>query len=522
MRNASRHPAVSTIKPPIAGREDGQCGSGGRPHTECTATRDVIEGMGDERDRTGDEQCAGGSLGEPEDDQPFERWRKTAEGRGRREPGEPDRVDAPPAVVVGQGSGQDQERCECREVPADDIRLALEDADDGRRQLLSDLLERDVDDRAVEEDGTRPDDRRDEGPALAGGHRSKSRRCARRASRVRRRRWIDSRAMPGPVALVGAGEFLPAMSDFDAVLLGLDRAREASRRDPSDRFVSRRRGCLHPLGDVGPQPISATSAPRSSRSSSAIEPALTIPRPPRRSARRTSSICRAASRATCSVCSSGSAVGPRLWPPTIAARSSPDVQRERWSSPATHSISGLGSRPGRCGGGKALGFVPQVPSCPTTTLGRSRCRPSSRFRHPAAHRCSASTRRRPRRPGWFVAGPWPFARHGVARTSPRAVSSRREPPALTSRRRRRGALFRATKSRPLAVAEPARAADADPSTGVNKRGVERADTPRTRGPGSVVSQSTARAGRECRGPRAGTSGRCYAESGLTVRKQSEQ
>jgi cyanophycinase len=27
--------------------------------------------------------------------------------------------------------------------------------------------------------------------------------------------------MPGPVALVGAGEFLPAMADFDAVLLGL-------------------------------------------------------------------------------------------------------------------------------------------------------------------------------------------------------------------------------------------------------------------------------------------------------------
>ena len=27
------------------------------------------------------------------------------------------------------------------------------------------------------------------------------------------------RAMPGPVALVGAGEFLPAMADFDAGLL---------------------------------------------------------------------------------------------------------------------------------------------------------------------------------------------------------------------------------------------------------------------------------------------------------------
>ena len=30
---------------------------------------------------------------------------------------------------------------------------------------------------------------------------------------------IDSRGMPGPVALVGAGEFLPAMADVDAGLL---------------------------------------------------------------------------------------------------------------------------------------------------------------------------------------------------------------------------------------------------------------------------------------------------------------
>src|SRR3989337_4486500 len=41
---------------------------------------------------------------------------------------------------------------------------------------------------------------------------------------------IDSRGMPGPVALVGAGEFLPAMADVDAGLLastGVARPRVA-------------------------------------------------------------------------------------------------------------------------------------------------------------------------------------------------------------------------------------------------------------------------------------------------------
>ena len=52
-----------------------------------------------------------------------------------REPGKPDRVDAPPAVVVGQGTGQDQQGGQRREVSADDVGLALEDADHRRRQL---------------------------------------------------------------------------------------------------------------------------------------------------------------------------------------------------------------------------------------------------------------------------------------------------------------------------------------------------------------------------------------------------
>ena len=66
---------------------------------------------------------------EAEDDQPLERRRQAAQrGRGR-EPDQADREDPPPAVVVGQRAGQDQQRGEDRQVAADDVGLALEDAD---------------------------------------------------------------------------------------------------------------------------------------------------------------------------------------------------------------------------------------------------------------------------------------------------------------------------------------------------------------------------------------------------------
>ena len=112
--------------------------------------------MGDERQRARDEQGAGGTLGEAEDDQPLEGRRQAAQRGGRREPGQADRVDAPPAVVVGQGAGQDEQRGEDRQVAADDVGLALEDADQRRRAAPGRCAcSADVDDRAVEENGAR-------------------------------------------------------------------------------------------------------------------------------------------------------------------------------------------------------------------------------------------------------------------------------------------------------------------------------------------------------------------------------
>ncbi len=219
MRNATRQPDGVDDGAADDRPEDRQGGGRGRPDPERPRPRDAVEGVGDEGQRAGDQEGAGGALREPEDDQPLERRGETAQGGRRGESDEPDGVDLAPAVVVGQGTRQDEQRGEDREVAADDVGLTLEDADERPRQLLADVLERGVDDRPVEEDRTRPDDRADEGPALSGGHAGSSGRAVGgRDGHV----WPVSHrltAMPGPVALVGAGEFLPAMAEFDAGLL---------------------------------------------------------------------------------------------------------------------------------------------------------------------------------------------------------------------------------------------------------------------------------------------------------------
>jgi hypothetical protein len=72
--------------------------------------------------------------------------------------------------VVGQGAGQDEQSREDGEVPADDVRLPLEHADERSGQLLADALQGRVDDRPVEEDRAGADDGAEDGPALACGH----------------------------------------------------------------------------------------------------------------------------------------------------------------------------------------------------------------------------------------------------------------------------------------------------------------------------------------------------------------
>ena len=167
IRKATRQPSVSTRLPPTIGPRMVSAAVDAAQIPNARPALGAIEGVGDERQRAGDEQRAGGALGEAEDDQPLERRRQAAQGGGGREADQADGVDAPPAVVVGQRAGQDQQRGEDREVAADDVGLALEDADQRPRQLLADVLERRVDDGPVEEDRAGADDGADQGPALS-------------------------------------------------------------------------------------------------------------------------------------------------------------------------------------------------------------------------------------------------------------------------------------------------------------------------------------------------------------------
>ena len=83
--------------------------------------------------------------------------------------------------------------------------------------------------------------------------------------------------MPGPVALVGAGEFLPAMAEFDAGLLAsTGPVAAAGRRScrPPPTPTARRSSPRWAAMGVGA--LRRRSAPRSSRSSSATAPTPTI------------------------------------------------------------------------------------------------------------------------------------------------------------------------------------------------------------------------------------------------------
>ena len=133
IRKATRQPSGVDEEAAEDRSDDGQGGCRRRPDAECAATFRTVEGMGDQRQRARDEEGAGGTLGEAEDDQPFEARRQAAQSGGRREAGQADGVDPPPAVMVGQGAGQDEQSGEDGEVAADDVGLTLEDADESSR-----------------------------------------------------------------------------------------------------------------------------------------------------------------------------------------------------------------------------------------------------------------------------------------------------------------------------------------------------------------------------------------------------
>ena len=134
MRNANRQPMVSTSRPPTSGPSRASAGRRRRPDAEgATALVPRLEGwvMSDSAPGTRSAPAA-----------PCSRRNTTSHSRVGarphrpdvdREARQPDGVDPPPAVVVGQGAGEDQQGGEDREIAADDVGLTLEDADDRRR-----------------------------------------------------------------------------------------------------------------------------------------------------------------------------------------------------------------------------------------------------------------------------------------------------------------------------------------------------------------------------------------------------
>ena len=202
--------------------------------------------------------------------------------------------------------------------------------------------------------------------------------------------------MSGPVALVGAGEFLPEMRGFDASLLaatGRSRPRvailpTASYPDGEEVFTRwATMGVAH-FGELGAE----------------VEPVLVRDRAgaddpprPRRSARRTSSTCRAASPAYLLDALAGSAVGRALTARTTSGeRCSRDVRPGRWSWPGTRSISGSARCRGRCAGGPGSGSRPGASVVPHYDAWPEALCALVALQSPRGRSSWGSTRRRPR------------------------------------------------------------------------------------------------------------------------------
>ena len=242
--------------------------------------------------------------------------------------------------------------------------------------------------------------------------------------------------MPGPVALVGAGEFLPAMAEFDAGLLAATgRARPrvailptASYPDGEEVFTRwAAMGVAH-FGELGAE----------------VEPVLVRDRAGADDPAAAQAIGEAdlvylsgGKPATCWACSTGAPSAGRWSRRTSAARSSPAARPGRWSWPATcfdfrvragALAAALAGRPrvrrGRVGPAALRRLAGAV-------VGAHRAPGAARLGGPGDRRGDRG--RRPRR---RVAGPRPVARDGLARPPPRAVPRRRDVPGLAAGTRR--------------------------------------------------------------------------------------
>ena len=178
--------------------------------------------------------------------------------------------------------------------------------------------------------------------------------------------------MPGPVALVGAGEFLPAMAEFDAELLAATgRARPRVAILPTASY---------PDGEEVFERWAAMGVAHFAALGAEVEPVLVRDRAggrrcrgaPRRSARPTS-IYLSGGKPGHLLRGAGGQRGRRgaRARRTSEARSWPAARPGRWSSPATPSTSGRACCRGRCAGGAASGSPRASGHAPLRRLARA-------------------------------------------------------------------------------------------------------------------------------------------------------
>ena len=121
----------------------------------------------DDGERPRNQQGPHRPLEQAEQDERLEVPGQAARERGDAEPDQPQGEHAPPAEVVREGTGQDQQGGQREEVPAIDVVLGFQRAEQARMQVLADARKRDADHGGVEEHDPGPQDHRDHGPALA-------------------------------------------------------------------------------------------------------------------------------------------------------------------------------------------------------------------------------------------------------------------------------------------------------------------------------------------------------------------
>jgi hypothetical protein len=132
--------------------EDGRGARRAGPQAKGPSLLLALKGGGDDGERAGDQEGAGGALQRPADDQELYGGRDPAQQGGGGEADEADGEHAPSAEVVAERPGQDQQRTQGDEVAVGDIGLRLKRPEQLRGQFLADPGQGEVHDRGVEED----------------------------------------------------------------------------------------------------------------------------------------------------------------------------------------------------------------------------------------------------------------------------------------------------------------------------------------------------------------------------------